>query len=56
MTRTRLSTDDGQGDTSRLEAVTDQPIGRCRNWLPGVEAIAQDDSFGELGTLSADAI
>jgi hypothetical protein len=28
----------------------------CRNWLPGVEAIAQGDSFGELGTLSADAI
>jgi len=28
----------------------------CRNWLPGVEAIAQVDSFVELGTLSADAI
>jgi len=40
----------------RLEAVTDQFIGRDRNWLPGVEAIARGDSFGELGTLLAGAI
>jgi hypothetical protein len=40
----------------RLEAGADQQIGRRRNWLPGVEAIAQGDSFGESDTLLAGAI
>jgi hypothetical protein len=54
--RARASTEDGPGEMRRLEGGADQPIGRHRNWLPGVEAIGQGDSFGELGTLLAGAI
>jgi hypothetical protein len=40
------------GETRRPEAVSDQPIGRRRNWLLGVDAIARRLFIVNKATLS----